>query len=108
MEKVMKAGFVIPATFRQLLKWRDKTGKHQEIRFYPFVPKLHLKMHPLSPTARRANYRMFNYVGIDRLPHFVVYKKCAVGYRGTEYYGALSGASSSLVEKHAKCLNARA
>jgi len=23
----------------------------------------------------RANYRMFNYVGIDELPHFVVFKK---------------------------------
>jgi len=72
MEKVMKAGFVIPpANF----KWKDKTGKHQEIRFYPFIPKIHLKMHQLSPTARQANYRMFNYVGIDKLPHFVVYKK---------------------------------
>jgi hypothetical protein len=74
MEKVMKAGFVIPPLFANF-KWRDKTGKHQEIRFYPFVPKIHLKMHQLSPTARRANYRMFNYVGIDRLPQFIVYKK---------------------------------
>ena len=72
MEKVMKAGYVVPALFANF-KWRDKTGDHQEIRFYPFIPKLHLKMRRLSPQARRANYRMFNYVGIEKLPHFVMY-----------------------------------
>lgn len=74
IEKVMKAGYVVPALFTNF-KWEDKEGSHHEIRFYPFIPKLHLKMRQLSPTARRANYRMFNYVGIDKLPHFVVYKK---------------------------------
>jgi hypothetical protein len=73
IEKVMKAGYVVPALFANF-KWTDKDGRHQEIRFYPFVPKIHLKMRQLSPQARRANYRMFNYVGIDKLPHFVVYK----------------------------------
>jgi hypothetical protein len=73
IEKVMKAGYVVPALFANF-KWTDKEGTHQEIRFYPFVPKLHLKMRQLSPKARRANYRMFNYIGIDKLPHFVVYK----------------------------------
>lgn len=72
MEKVMKAGFVVPPLIANFV-WKDKVGAHQEIRFYPFVPKLHLKMHQLSSQARRANYRMFNYVGIDELPHFVVY-----------------------------------
>lgn len=74
IEKVMKAGFVIPALFANF-KWKDKTGLHQEICFYPFIPKIHLKMRQLSASARRANYRMFNYVGIDKLPHFVVYKR---------------------------------
>ena len=74
IEKVMKAGYVVPALFANFV-WSDKSGKHQEVRFYPFIPKIHLKMRQLSPTARRANYRMFNYVGIDKLPHFVVYKK---------------------------------
>lgn len=72
IEKVMKAGYVVPALFANF-KWEDKKGKHHEIRFYPFIPKMHLKMRQLSPTARRANYRMFNYIGIDKLPHFVVY-----------------------------------
>jgi len=74
IEKVMKAGYVVPALFANFV-WSDKADKHQEIRFYPFIPKIHLKMRQLSPTARRANYRMFNYIGIDKLPHFVVYKK---------------------------------
>lgn len=56
-------------------KWSDKTGDHQEIRFYRFIPKKNLKMHKLSPIARRANYKMFNYVRIDTLPYFVLYEK---------------------------------
>lgn len=74
MEKVMKSGFIIPSLITNF-KWSDKTGDHQEIRFYPFVPKKNLKMHKLSPTARRANYKMFNYIGIDNLPYFELYKK---------------------------------
>ena len=56
-------------------KWKDKEGRHQEIRFYPFVPKINLKMHRLSEKAQRANYRMFNYIGIDEIPFFTLYKK---------------------------------
>lgn len=73
MNKVLKSGFVTPPLITNF-KWSDKTGNHQEIRFYPFIPKLNLKKHQLSKTARRANYWMFNYVGLDKLPHFVVYK----------------------------------
>lgn len=74
MEKVLKSGFITPPLIANF-KWKDKTGIHQEIRFYPFVPKKNLKMHQLSPTARRANYKMFNYIGIDKLPYFVVHLK---------------------------------
>lgn len=56
-------------------KWTDKQGQHQEIRFYPFVPKGSLRKYTLSPEARRANYKMFRYSGLDELPHFVLYKK---------------------------------
>lgn len=73
IDKVLKAGFVVPSLIANF-KWKDKTGTHQEIRFYPFIPKLHLKMRQLSPQARRANYRMFNYTGIDKLPHFVLFR----------------------------------
>ena len=74
MEKVLKSGYMVPALITNF-KWEDKDGKHQEIRFYPFVPKINLKKHQLSPTARRANYKMFNYIGIDSIPFFVLHKK---------------------------------
>ena len=74
MEKVLKSGFITPPMIANF-KWKDKTGLHQEIRFYPFVPKSHLKKYQLPPTARRANYWMFNYIALDKLPYFVVYKK---------------------------------
>ena len=74
MDKVLKSGFITPPLIANF-KWEDKTGKHQEIRFYPFVPKKHLKKHQLSPTARRANYWMFNYIDLHKLPYFVLYTK---------------------------------
>lgn len=73
MEKVLKSGFLVPSLIVNF-KWQDKEGKHQEVRFYPFIPKTNLKMHRLSPTARRANYKMFNYIGIDKIPFFTIYK----------------------------------
>ena len=74
MDKVLKSGFLTPSLITNF-KWEDKEGKHQEIRFYPFVPKVNLKKYQLPPTAKRANYWMFNYIGLDKLPYFVVYKK---------------------------------
>lgn len=74
MDKVLKSGFITPPLIANY-KWTDKEGEHQEVRFYPFVPKKNLKTRILSPTARRANYKMFNYVGLDKLPHFVLYQK---------------------------------
>lgn len=74
MEKVLKSGFLVPSLITNF-KWFEKNEIHQEIRFYPFVPKKNLKMHKLSPTARRANYKMFNYTYIDKLPFFVLFKK---------------------------------
>lgn len=74
MEKVLKSGYIIPPMIANF-KWEDKTGKHQEIRFYPFVPKKNLKKYKLPPTARRANYWMFNYIGLDKLPYFILLKK---------------------------------
>lgn len=74
MDKVIKSGFLIPPLITNFV-WRDKTGNHKEIRFYPFIPKTNLNMYKLSETARRANYKMFNYVGIHKLPYFILYKK---------------------------------
>ncbi len=74
IDKVLKSGFSVPPLIANF-KWEDKTGTHQEIRFYPFIPKKHLKKHQLSETARRANYWMFNYIALDALPYFPMYKK---------------------------------
>lgn len=74
MEKVLKSGFITPPIFVNF-KWQDNKVDRQEIRFYPFVPKANLRKYQLSPTARRANYKMFNYIGLDKLPHFVVFYK---------------------------------
>jgi len=74
MEKVLKSGYMTPAMFANF-KWQEKGENKQEIRFYPFVPKSNLRKYKLSPTARRANYMMFCYIGLDKLPNFVVYKK---------------------------------
>lgn len=74
MEKVLKSGYITPPMIANF-KWQDKTGARQEIRFYPFVPKGNLKKYTLSPEARRANYKMFRYIGLDALPHFLLYQK---------------------------------
>lgn len=74
MSKVLKSGFITPPLFLNF-KWEEKGVKRQEIRFYPFVPKKNLSNYTLSPTARRANYEMFTYIGMDKLPYFLVYKK---------------------------------
>jgi len=70
MDKVIKSGFHVPPLITNY-KW---TGGH-EIRFYPFIPKANLKKRTLSSIARRANYKMFNYVGLDKLPYFTLYSK---------------------------------
>ena len=70
MDKVLKSGFITPPLITNF-KWDDR----QEIRFYPFIPKKNLKMYQLSPDARRANYKMFHYVGLDELPYFILYKR---------------------------------
>lgn len=70
MSKVLKSGYMIPPTFVNF-KWNN----HQEIRFYPFIPHRNLEKYQLSSTARRANYKMFHYTKMDKLPFFTVFKK---------------------------------
>ena len=72
MEKVLKSGFIVPPLIANF-KWSDKHRQNQTILFYPFVPKSHLKKHQLSAKARRANYWMFNYVGLDKLSNIKLY-----------------------------------
>ncbi len=74
MDKVLKSGYMIPPLLVNF-KWMENGRERQTIIFYPFIPKSHLKKRQLSPDARRANYKMFNYVGLQALPRFVVYEK---------------------------------
>jgi DNA-directed RNA polymerase subunit RPC12/RpoP len=73
MEKVLKSGYTVPPLITNF-KWEEGSGMKQEIRLYPFVPKVNLTKRQLSETARRANYKMFNYKGLMTLPHFVLFK----------------------------------
>ena len=70
-EKVLKAGHLAPPLIVNF-KWVAKGEPQQEIRFYPFIAKKNVQKYQLSPTARRANYRMFRYVGLDKAPYITV------------------------------------
>ncbi|MFZ4107029.1 DpnI domain-containing protein [Flavobacterium sp.] len=74
IDKVLKSGFMVPPIFTNF-KWIEKGVKKQEIRFYPFIPKINLNKYQLSPTAKRANYKLFHYINMDLLPYFKVYEK---------------------------------
>ncbi len=72
IDKVLKSGFMVPPLIANF-KWSEKGKKRQRILFYPFVPRGNLRKRQLSAKARRANYKMFNYVGLNKLPRFVLY-----------------------------------
>jgi len=59
LDKVLKSGFMVPPLILNY-KWPKTETRHQKILFYPFIPKRNLKKRQLPPTARRANYKMFN------------------------------------------------
>lgn len=73
MDKILKSGYFTPPLIVNF-KWEDKSGKHQVINFYPFIPKKNLRMRQLSSTARRANLKMFNYIKLNELPTIQLYK----------------------------------
>lgn len=72
MNKVLKAGFLSPPLFVNF-RWVEKGARRQEIRFYPFVPKSNLKKYFTRIKHPARELWMFNYTGMDKLPHFVVY-----------------------------------
>lgn len=74
IDKVLKSGFLMPPLITNF-KWFSNGKEHQKIMFYPFIPKNHLKKRTLPSTAKRANYKMFNYIGLDKLPNFILYEK---------------------------------
>lgn len=74
MDKVLKSGFLAPMLIVNY-KWKEQGVQKHEIWFFPFISRRELSKRQLSSTARRANYKMFNYVGLNELPHFVLYRK---------------------------------
>jgi hypothetical protein len=75
MSKVMKSGYPTPALLVNF-KWEQEGKKHQEIRFYPFIPKGNLKKRQLSNKHKsRPGYWMFNYIGLDKLPFISVFSR---------------------------------
>jgi len=73
-EKVLKAGFLSPPLIVNF-KWNISDIFHQKIIFYPFIGKSNIKKYKLSETARRANYMMFRYEKLDKIPSMVLYEK---------------------------------
>ena len=74
MDKVLKAGFIVPPLIVNF-RWTEGRRRCQKVVFYPFVPRTHIKKRTLSPQARRAGYRVFNYVGLSDLPQSVVFER---------------------------------
>lgn len=74
MDKVLKSGFITPPIFINF-KWTEGGIKKQEIRFYPFVPKRNLKKRHVKIKKSGREFWMFDYIKLDKLPFFVVYKK---------------------------------
>jgi DNA-directed RNA polymerase subunit RPC12/RpoP len=72
VEKVLKSGFMSPPLLVNF-KWKQHGRSKQVILFLPFIPKSNLSNYRLSAKARRANYRMFNYVDLLDLPFFVLH-----------------------------------
>ena len=73
MNKVLKSGFLMPPLIINYI-WSEKGIQKQKIVFYPFIPRVNIKKRTLSATAQRANYKMFDYVGLRSLPHFTLYE----------------------------------
>lgn len=74
MSKVLKAGFLAPSLIVNF-KWKEQNKLKQRILFFPFIPSNNLKHYKLSPKARRANYEMFRYTQLLKLPYFILFDK---------------------------------
>lgn len=71
-DKVMKAGYLPPSLIINF-KWKEKEELRQAIRFYPFIAESNIKQYTLSAEARRANYKMFRYIKLDKIPCIELY-----------------------------------
>lgn len=74
VDHVLKAGFIVPPLFANF-KWIEKGKKHQQIIFYPFIPRSNLKKRFTTIKKSGRSLWMFNYINLDTLPHMIVYEK---------------------------------
>jgi hypothetical protein len=74
MDKVLKSGFITPSLLANF-KWTENGKERQIIQFYPFIPKKNLKKRFTTIKKSRRELWMFNYTGLNELPHLTVYKK---------------------------------
>lgn len=74
INKVLKSGFLIPSLITNF-KWEEKSIEKQEIRFYPFITKNNLRKRLAKIKKNNRRHWMFNYMRLDKLPHFILYKK---------------------------------
>jgi hypothetical protein len=73
IDKVIKSGYIVPPLVTNF-KWQEKNEERQEIRFYPFIPKVNLRKRFTTIKKSGRKLWMFNYIGLDKLPYFTVYK----------------------------------
>lgn len=74
MDKTTKSGYFVPPLIVNF-KWVNGDEIKQEIRFYPFIPKINLKKYTTKFKNGRKDLNMFNYVGLDKLPYLMLHKK---------------------------------
>ncbi len=74
INKVLKSGYMLPPLIVNYV-WEEKNIRKQKIVFFPFIPKVNVRKRVVGVTAQRANYKMFDYVGLLSLPHFVLYER---------------------------------
>lgn len=74
IDKTTKSGYFVPPLIANF-RWIEKDVERQEIRFYPFIPKVNLKKNLVKFSSKRKDTWMFNYIGLDRLPFFTLFTK---------------------------------
>lgn len=73
MEKVLKAGFLVPPLMVNF-KWKEKAADRQEIRFYPFIRKRNLTKYIANIKSKNRLHPMFNY-NLKGLKYYILYQK---------------------------------
>ncbi len=73
IDKVLKSGYITPPLILNF-KWSEKGENYQEIRFYPFIPKINLKKRFTTIKKSGRELWMFDYIGLNKLPFISLYE----------------------------------